>query len=82
MTTLNGKTHAPAKQEWAIGETVQVGFLSLRIIGSKIATPGNYAADEWPMENLGGTRFYRMVPHRGLFRVESRADALNAGATV
>jgi hypothetical protein len=70
------------RENWTVGEIVRVGFLSLRIIGNKIATPGNYAADEWPMESLNGKGFYRFIPHRGLYKMGSRAEALSAGATI
>lgn len=69
-------------ENWSIGGIVKIGFLQLRIIGSKVSTPGNYAADEWPLESLNGQKFYRFIPHKGLFRMESRYDALYAGATL
>ena len=71
--------HAPRKQEWAIGETVKVGFMQLRVLAGPIPTPGNYHADEYAMENLNGTKFYRFTPHAGLHRRDSLADAINGG---
>lgn len=69
-------------QEWSLGEVVKVGFLTLRVIADKIPTPGNYAADEWALESLNGSRFYRFTPHHGLYRVESREAALNGPANI
>ena len=71
-----------SSENWTVGEIVRIGFLSLRIIGNKVATPGNYAADEWPLESLNGKSFYRFIPHRGLHRMDSRQQALSAGATI
>ena len=58
---------ARAKQEWAIGATVKVGFLTLRVVG-KIATPGDYRPDMWQLESDRGVR-YEFTPHFGLERV-------------
>jgi len=52
-------------QTWEVGESVKVGFLSLRIL-AKVATPGDYAPDAYVMCNKAGDKFYRFVPHKGL----------------
>lgn len=70
------------KQDWSINSIVRVGFLSLRVISNRIPTPGNYAADEYALESLNGTLFYRFTPHRGIYRCETRNDALNGEANV
>lgn len=57
-----------SKQVWEVGETVKVGFLSLRITG-KEATPGDYAPDAYLLTDKTGTKNYRFVPHNGLERV-------------
>ena len=63
------------KQNWAIGETVNVGFLRLRVL-AKIATPGNYLPDQYAMTNNDGSRFYMFIPHNGLTRVANLAEAM------
>lgn len=68
------------KQNWTTGETVKVGFLVLRVLAGPIPTPGNYRADEYALENLKGTRFYRFTPHAGCFRVASRQEAMTGPA--
>jgi len=63
-------------QTWEPGETVKVGFLSLRVL-AKQATPGDYMPDAYVLTNKDASNFYRFVPHNGLqggFR--SMADAL------
>lgn len=64
------------RQDWTIGSTVKVGFLRLRVLGT-IATPGNYRPDEYALESLDGTAFYRFTPHYGIARVNDRAAALS-----
>ena len=62
-------------QNWSIGSVVKVGFLRLRVIAA-IATPANYRPDEYALESLDGTKFYRFTPHHGIERVEDRATAI------
>jgi len=59
-----------SKQSWEVGETVKVGFLTLRII-SKEPTPGDYMPDAYILCGLGNqsSRKYRFVPHNGLERL-------------
>lgn len=66
-----------SKQVWQVGETVKVGFMSLRIL-AKVATPGNYLPDQYALTNADGSRFYRFIPHNGCSRVESLAEAMIA----
>lgn len=63
------------KQLWEVGETVKVGFLSLRVL-AKVATPGNYLPDQYALTNADGSRFYRFIPHNGCTRVDSLSDAM------
>jgi hypothetical protein len=70
------------KQNWSIGATVRIGFMQLRVISEKIPTPGNYAADEYALESIDGTRWYRFTPHQGVYRCDSRAEALTGAANV
>ena len=59
-----------SKQVWQIGETVQVGFLRLRITARE-PTPGDYAPDAYHLCGLGknAERRYRFVPHKGIERL-------------
>ena len=67
-------TYRPrAKQDWTVGNTVNVGFLKLKVL-AKVATPGNYLPDQYALEGNG--RFYKFVPHNGLERCDSLADAM------
>lgn len=56
-----------SKQNWEIGETVKVGFLSLKVI-AKEETPGDYLPDAYILQSLKGVD-YRFVPHNGLTRI-------------
>jgi hypothetical protein len=55
------------KQNWAIGEVVKVGFLSLRIKGMRAEY--DYLPDIYEMESLDGKKQYEFIPHNGLTRV-------------
>ncbi len=67
-------------QTWAKGQVVKVGFLHLRIISDRIPTPGNHMPDEWALESMDGTRFYRFTPHGGCFSCKTREEALKGAA--
>jgi len=58
-------------QTWEVGETVRVGFLTLRVI-AKEPTPGDYKPDAYRLCGLGNNadRQYRFVPHNGLERIK------------
>lgn len=62
-----------SKQNWEIGSTVKVGFLSLQVV-AKVATPGDWLPDAYALTNGKGT-FYRFVPHNGLTRCANLAEA-------
>lgn len=66
-----------SKQMWEVGETVKIGFLTL-IVSAKIPTPGDWLPDAYALCDKSGQRFYRFVPHNGLSRCTSLADAMNA----
>jgi hypothetical protein len=57
------------KQTWEVGETVKVGFLSLRIT-AKEPTPGDYMPDAYLLTDKSGQKKYRFVPHNGLERLQ------------
>jgi hypothetical protein len=65
-----------SKQVWQVGETVKVGFMSLRIL-AKVPTPGDFLPDAYALTNADGSRFYKFVPHNGCQRVESLAEAMS-----
>lgn len=44
------------------------------IVVEKVATPGNWLPDQYVMTNGRGT-FYRFIPHNGLTRCSSQAEA-------
>lgn len=62
------------RQDWSEGSTVKVGFLTLRVV-RKVATPGNWLPDQYALTNDRGT-FYRFIPHNGLERCDSLAQAM------
>lgn len=63
-----------SKQSWEVGSTVKVGFLTLTVV-AKVATPGNYLPDQYALTNGKGT-YYCFIPHNGLTRCASLADAM------
>lgn len=64
-----------SRQNWSLGSTVRVGFMRLRVI-AVIPTPANHRPDEYALESLDGTRWYRFTPHHGINRVDTRAIAV------
>ena len=65
------------KQQWIAGQTVKVGFMSLRVVSSR-ATPGDYLPDAYLLESKG--KFYEFVPHNGLTRLDAADMADNWSA--
>lgn len=57
-----------SRQNWQIGATVRVGFLSLQVIAIS-PTPGDYKPDAYFLRSLDGRKNYRFVPHFGLERL-------------
>lgn len=55
------------KQNWQIGQTVKVGFMSLRVLG--VEAVKDYMPDIYTLESLDGTKKYEFIPHHGLSRV-------------
>ena len=58
------------KQVWQVGETVKVGFMTLRVVALE-PTPGDYMPDAYILCGLGANsdRRYRFVPHNGIERL-------------
>jgi hypothetical protein len=59
-----------SKQVWQVGETVKIGFLTLRVT-ERVPTPGDYKPDAYLLCGLGANadRKYRFVPHNGIERL-------------
>ncbi len=57
-----------SKQNWAVGATVKVGFLTL-VVKAAIATPGDGLPDVYFLSNLAETKLYQFTPHNGLHAV-------------
>ncbi|KVC81398.1 hypothetical protein [Burkholderia ubonensis] len=57
-----------SKQDWSVGATVKVGFLSLTVKAA-IATPGDFAPDAYILVNKAGTQLYKFVPHNGIEKI-------------
>ena len=56
------------KQNWTIGATVKVGFLTLRVVSVRAVRDG--LPDIYTLTNLDGTRTYEFIPHNGLERID------------
>jgi hypothetical protein len=54
-----------SKQNWTVGSTVKVGFLTL-VVKAAIATPGDGLPDVYFLANVAGTKLYEFTPHKGL----------------
>jgi hypothetical protein len=54
------------KQNWSVGETVKVGFLSLKVTGTRAVKDG--LPDIYDLVSLDGEKTYEFIPHNGLFR--------------
>jgi hypothetical protein len=57
---------AHSNQNWAPGQTVKVGFLSLMVVAC-IPTPGDFKPDAYLLASK--TAFYEFVPHHGLTKL-------------
>jgi len=68
------------KQNWQVGATVKVGFLTL-VVKAAVATPGDFAPDAYILANQAGTQLYKFVPHNGVQKIDvSEAHELMAEA--
>jgi hypothetical protein len=63
------------KQNWTPGQTVKVGFMALTVV-AVVATPGNWLPDQYVLTN--GRSVYRFIPHNGLTKCASVAEAMIA----
>lgn len=62
------------KQVWFPDFQVKVGFLTLEVVAA-VSTPGNYLPDQYALKSAKGD-FYRFIPHNGLTKCASLADAM------
>lgn len=56
------------KQDWSIGQTVKVGFLTLRVLS--VRAEKDYLPDIYTLESLDGSKQYEFIPHNGLTRIQ------------
>jgi hypothetical protein len=56
------------KQNWAVGQTVKVGFLAFTVKAA-VQTPGDGAPDVYFLTNRAGDKLYEFIPHHGLRQV-------------
>ncbi len=54
-----------SKQDWSVGATVKVGFLTL-IVKAAVATQGDFAPDAYILVNKAGTQLYKFAPYNGI----------------
>lgn len=78
MKIAPNRFHRPAKQSWETGDIVKVGFMTGLEVVKKIPTPGDYAPDAYVLWKSDKNVFYRFVPHKGIERRSSLADAMVA----
>lgn len=64
-----------ARQNWNIGQIVNIGFVKGLVVKEKIATPGDYRPDLYVLWQPSSNRFYRFVPHNGITRCASIEEA-------
>jgi hypothetical protein len=61
-----------SKQQWEVGQSVKVGFLTLTVM-EKVPTPGDYLPDAYILARNGV--YYNFVPHNGLTRLDDYVHA-------
>ena len=57
-----------SKQDWSIGNTVKVGFMTLKITDCKAVKDG--LPDIYYLVNEKNGNKYEFIPHNGLERIE------------
>lgn len=67
--------HERAKQAWATGQVVNVGFVKGLVVKEKIATPGDYRPDFYVLWQPSTNRWYSFQPHFGLTRHDNEVQA-------
>ena len=64
-----------ARQNWEVGQIVNVGFIKGLVVKEKVATPGDYRPDLYVLWQPATNRFYSFVPHNGLTRCATVEEA-------
>ena len=67
---------ASAKPSWQPGDVVNVGFVRGLEVVARVPTPGDCAPDAYALWQPATDRFYRFVPHNGLNRCATLAEAM------
>lgn len=55
------------KQNWSVGQTVKVGFLTLRVLS--VEAIKDSLPDIYTLESLDRAKRYEFIPHNGLRRL-------------
>ena len=55
------------RQDWSVGSTVKVGFLSLRVVS--VASIKDGLPDIYTLTDDRNGRMYEFVPHNGLYAI-------------
>ena len=55
------------RQDWTPGNTVKIGFLTLRVLDVKAVYDG--LPDIYTLKSLDGQKRYEFIPHNGLNRI-------------
>jgi len=67
---------ANKRQNWEVGNTVNVGFMQGLEVLEKVASPANWRPDGYVLLGSAG-QLYAFVPHAGgLKKVRDRAEAV------
>ena len=74
----NQERRPAARQAWAIGDIVNVGFVTALAVVKRIPTPGDGCPDVYVLWQPTTNRFYSFQPHHGLTRHASLDEALLA----
>ena len=56
-----------SKQNWSVGQTVKVGFMTLKVVKAEAIHDG--MPDIYTLVSLDGTKTYEFIPHHGLTRI-------------
>ena len=56
-----------SKQQWEVGQQVNVGFIRDLTVVAAIPTPGDYQPDAYLLSR--GDAVYSFVPHRGISKI-------------
>lgn len=57
-----------SKQDWSVGKTVRVGFLTLKV--EKVVAVKDGLPDIYYLTDERNGREYEFIPHNGLTRIE------------